>query len=41
VSIAEVNQRIQNAFTEVFNVELVPVSRQELVRECFKEGNPS
>ena len=41
VSISEVNQRIQDAFSEVFNVELVPVSREELARECFEEGNPS
>ncbi len=41
VSIAEANQRIQDAFSEVFSVKLVPVSREELASECFEEDNPS
>ncbi|OGO17001.1 MAG: lipoyl(octanoyl) transferase [Chloroflexi bacterium RBG_16_48_7] len=36
VSIAEVNQRVLNSFSNVFHVDLLSVSKEQLKKDCFE-----
>lgn len=35
VSIGEVNQRIQQSFSSVFHLDLIPISKEQLAEACF------
>jgi len=41
VSIAEVNQRIQQFFSSVFHLDLMPISKEELTKKCFESRSSS
>lgn len=36
VSIAEVIQRVQDSFSRVFHIDLLPVSKEQLKKDCFE-----